>query len=107
MSFIVHPDYVSSAREQNVYRQLLGELERARAERNVWIALAGEVDQWWRQRDQLRLVPSGLEWTIEGPGSERATIAYARLDGERLVYELPGEDRSASASHTLVKEGAC
>lgn len=107
MSFIVHPDYVSSSREQNVYRQLLGELERARAERNVWIALAGEVDRWWRQRDQLRLVPSGHKWTIEGPGAERATIAYARLDGERLVYELPSEDRSVSALHTLVKEGAC
>ena len=107
MSFIVHPDYLMSPREQNVYRQLLSELERARETRNVWIALAGEVDRWWRERDQMRLIPSGHGWAVEGPGSEHATVAYACLDGERLVYEFPGEERVGSGSRTLVKEGAC
>ena len=107
MSFIVHPDYVLSGREQDVYRQLLDELGRTRSKHNVWFAVAGEVDTWWRERAGMRLIPSGRGWTIEGPGSERATIAYARLDGERLVYELPGDERSSSDSHTLVREGAC
>jgi hypothetical protein len=38
----------------------------------------------------MRVVPSGAGWTIEGPGMERARLAYACLDGDRLAYELPG-----------------
>ena len=55
----------------------------------------------------MRLISSGGEWTVEGPGSERATIAYAALDGETLVYEFPGDGQLAIGSSALVKEGAC
>ena len=40
-----------------------------------------EIDQWWRNRREMRLVPDGESWRIEGPGSERARVAYARLEG--------------------------
>ena len=30
------------------------------------------------------LVPDGNGWRIEGPGKERARLAYAKLDGDRL-----------------------
>ncbi len=106
MSFIVHPDYVLESREQKIYRELLCELERSRNKHNVWMPLAGEVDRWWRERSQMRLVPSGPDWIIEGAGAERATIAYAALDGDNLVYEFPGEERPAY-SPSLVREGTC
>jgi hypothetical protein len=27
-------------------------------------------------------------WRIEGPGGERAGVAYARLDSDRAVYDV-------------------
>jgi hypothetical protein len=88
MSFIVHPDYVISRREQDVYKRLLEELSRLRSEQDVWVALPGEVDSWWRQRNEMRLMADGNSWRIEGPARDSARIAYARLDHDRLVYEI-------------------
>jgi hypothetical protein len=42
----------------------------------------------------MKLVAHGQDWKIEGPGSERATVAYARLEKGHLVYEI---DASRSA----------
>jgi hypothetical protein len=50
--------------------------------------LPGEVAEWWRLRSELKLTQTGDSWRIEGEGSERARIAYARLDGNALVYEF-------------------
>jgi len=86
LSFIIHPDYIQSSRNQGVYKTLLGEIDRLREDHGVWVALPGEVDTWWRQRDQMTLVPDGKNWTIEGAGSEKAALAYATLDGDRLKY---------------------
>jgi hypothetical protein len=88
MSFLVHPDYVTSGPAQNAYRQLLGEIAALRADSDVWIALPGEVDLWWRQRRAMNLVWAGKTWKLDGPGSERAHVAHAVLDGDRLGYEL-------------------
>jgi hypothetical protein len=88
MSFIIHPDYILNGRAQGVYKALLEELSRLRSDEDVWVALPGEVDQWWRQRSQMHLIPSGSDWKIEGPGNERARIAYAFLRDEQLVYEV-------------------
>jgi hypothetical protein len=89
VSLIVHPDYVFSSRAQDVYRQLLDEVRTLQSNAGVWVALPGEVDRWWRQRHQMKLVQSGGAWTIEGPGSDRAKVAYACLDKGHLVYEVP------------------
>jgi hypothetical protein len=107
LSFIVHPDYVRSGRAQKVYRQLLEEVVKCRDDRGVWVTLPGEVDRWWRERSQLELVPRGNEWQIEGPGRERAAIAYACLDRDRLVYEFPGDAEGAQASSLLIQERTC
>lgn len=88
MNFIVHPDYLLEERALGVYQALLDSLVQLRAERGVWIALPGEVNRWWRERSAMQLVADGPGWRIEGAGSERARVAYARVDGERLVYEL-------------------
>ena len=90
VSFITHPDYLIERRARAVYVDLLGYLSRLRTERNLWIALPGGVDRWWRSRHVMSLVPVGASWRIQGPGSDRARVAYATLRGDRLVYELGG-----------------
>ncbi len=91
LSFIVHPDYISEPRAQDTYKSLLAYLADLRSEGKIWIALPREVNQWWRDRSQMRLARRGSNWEIEGPGSERAQIAFAQLEGKSLVYRLdPG-----------------
>ena len=77
ISFITHPDYLIDPRAQSVYRNLLAYLAQLRSERRVWIALPADVDRWWRSRSQMKVVQAGETWRIEGPGSDRARIAYA------------------------------
>jgi len=87
ISFIVHPDYVRGSRERTaVYETLLAHLADLRREEGIWIATPGEVDRWWRQRAEMKLVKNDLGWRIEGPGSERAHLAYASLKDERIFY---------------------
>jgi peptidoglycan/xylan/chitin deacetylase (PgdA/CDA1 family) len=88
ISFIIHPDYVSADREMDVYKQLLEEIGRLRAEEGVWVALPREVDRWWRDRNAMNLVADGKAWKIAGPGSDRARVAYACIDGDHLVYQI-------------------
>jgi hypothetical protein len=90
ITFIVHPDYLIGSRERAVYERLLGFLVRLREEKGVWITTPSEVDRWWRQRAEMRLVENGEAWQIEGPSKERARIAYASEKEGRLVFSLPG-----------------
>lgn len=86
ISFIVHPDYLKGEREIGLYRSLLSHLCRLRAESTLWIALPGEVDQWWRARNEMKLVCDSGKWRIEGEDRERARIAYATLANDRITY---------------------
>jgi hypothetical protein len=52
------------------------------------MALPAEVDRWWRSRREMTLVADGGGWRIEGPESDRARVAYAVLEGDRLVYRM-------------------
>ena len=36
----------------------------------------------------MTLVRAGDGWRVEGPGSDRASVAYATLDGDRLEYRV-------------------
>jgi hypothetical protein len=36
----------------------------------------------------MKLVRHGDDWVIEGPEKDRARIAYAVLDSDRLAYDL-------------------
>jgi hypothetical protein len=89
MTFLIHPDYIMSGRAQDVFRELLVQINELRTDQNVWVTLPKEVDTWWRQRNEMILQPAGSEWKIEGSGSDRARLAYACLDGDNLSYELP------------------
>jgi hypothetical protein len=88
ITLLTHPDYLVERRARGVYLELLKDLQRLRLERRTWMALPADVDDWWRARAGMRLVPAGRSWRIEGPGCERARLAYASLDGGRVVYEL-------------------
>jgi hypothetical protein len=88
ISFIVHPDYIIGKRELKMYENLLSYLSQLRATMNLWIALPGEVNRWWRQRASMSLVKDEGGWHIEGPGSERACIAYASEKNGRLALRL-------------------
>jgi hypothetical protein len=88
VSFNTHPDYLVEPRARDSYTELLRLLAELRDQRHVWIAPPAEIDQWWRNRREMRLVPNGDSWRVEGPGSERARVAYARHVGESVVYEV-------------------
>ena len=90
ISFITHPDYLAEPRALTVYRDLLVYLRELEAERGVWIAPPSEIDRWWRRRARMTLVPDGGSWRIEGQGSGHARVAYASLDGDRVVYTVDG-----------------
>lgn len=86
ISFIIHPDYLAGKPELDLYRSLLNRLSRLRTEEKLWIALPGEIDRWWRARNQMKLVLHDGQWRIEGEGSERARVAYATLADNRITY---------------------
>ena len=96
MSFIVHPDYMIEPRARKVYETLLDHLRQMVLREKIWAALPGELDTWWRARSQMKLVSRANEWEIVGPGKERARLAYAILDGGRLLYEVAERARSSS-----------
>jgi peptidoglycan/xylan/chitin deacetylase (PgdA/CDA1 family) len=101
VSFIVHPDYTTNTRTQALYRQLLSLIRKNGEEKHVWLALPGEVDTWWRQRNSMTLVREGGAWQVRGAGSGRAAVAYAQLENGRLKYVLPdGVDEVASAGRS-------
>ncbi len=90
ISVITHPDYLAGPRERAVYQQLLQHLAQLRDREGVWMALPGEINRWWRNRHTMALVPAGDGWRIEGQDSDRARVAYASLDGDRVVYTMQG-----------------
>jgi hypothetical protein len=94
ISFLVHPDYIQESQERDVYLELLRYLDRIRGNRRLWFALPGEVDVWWRQRAAMEMLPEVSGWTIRGPGSGRARIAYAGLSEGNLVYEISPKEQS-------------
>jgi hypothetical protein len=88
MSFIAHPDYLIDAGARKVYESLLQYLQQMVQREKIWMALPGEVDQWWRARSQMHLVQADGRWTVEGPQSDQAKVAFAVVDGDNLRYEV-------------------
>lgn len=88
MSFIAHPDYLIDSSARKVYELLLGYLREMIFTEKIWAPLPRQVNDWWRARSEMRLVRKGHDWEIEGPQKERARIAYAILDDDRVTYEI-------------------
>lgn len=98
ISFITHPDYLTTPTAQSTYRQLLSYLAELRERARVWVTTPGELNDWWRQRGQLRIVEDSTHAWIEGPGSERARIAYAEEYRGQLVFRVGDQDLCAEPS---------
>jgi hypothetical protein len=88
LSLITHPDYLIGERERGVYVELLDMIAALRERNETWIALPSAINEWWRQRSAMTLVEHGASWRVDGPGSDQARVAYASLDGSRVVYTL-------------------
>jgi hypothetical protein len=88
ISFNTHPDYLIESRARTAYESLLDHLRETCDRHGIWEALPGEVDRWWRARNEMKLVQDNDGWRIEGPEKDRARIAYAAIDGDRIVYTL-------------------
>lgn len=86
VSFIIHPDYMVEPKALRVYESLLNYLNQVSGNRALWKALPNEVASWWRQRSKMELRQENGRWVISGDYSERARIAYARLEGNRVSY---------------------
>ena len=93
LSFNAHPDYLLESRARDTYRHLLAYLAQIRSEGEAWMPLPKEVDRWWRDRSQMQIVSDGEGWRIEGPGKERARLAYATLADGGIAYSFePSQD---------------
>ena len=88
VSFDIHPDYMMKPVAQKTYTELLTFLAQLRDEEKFWIALPRDVERWWRERSQMRLVRDGSSWRVEGRGCERARIAYATLKGDQIICSV-------------------
>jgi len=97
-SFNIHPDYMISDSCRAVYQQLLEYLVQFCTDQRVWLAQPGEVDRWWRQRREMRLVSDGGRLRVTGPSSERALVAYASLEDGRIVYEVSDREQEKTRS---------
>jgi len=98
ISLLVHHDYVLEQKARNAYKALLSFLRQVASRESVWFALPGEVNDWWRARSKMRIVECAGRWQVEGPDAERAVIAYAKISGDHLEYEVAPQLR-------LVKNG--
>lgn len=88
VSFIVHPDYLNSARRIALYEELLDYLRALRSKGNLWFALPQEVDAWWRSRHEMQLEKKEQCWHITGNDAERFTLAWAVDADGKLGYEF-------------------
>jgi hypothetical protein len=98
ISFIVHPDYITHPAECEQYCKLLEHIQSLRETRSIWVALPGEINRWWRERSQLRLVSDGDHWQIRGRGRERARLAFATLVKGKVTYRIA--DRLGAGTDT-------
>ena len=96
ISVLVHPDYLrNNARGLSVYRELLDYLVQLQNSDRLWIAPPGDVNRWWRERSQMKLVAENGHWRITGPGNARARIAYLSAEGDQVVYRVDGQTSDA------------
>jgi len=87
-SFISHPDYLFANGNRELYQELLTFLCSLRSDQAVWMTTPGNMNEWCRQRRNLKLVFKEGAWRTEGPGSDRATVAFAVQTEGGIAYEF-------------------
>ena len=102
LSFIAHPGFILERTARDTYAGLLAHFARLRRQGEVWMALPKEVDLWWRERARMKIVGAAGRWRIEGPGRERARLAFACLASDRITHTF----EPASAERPLALAAA-
>jgi len=92
INILVHPDYVQETKVLQLYHRLLDHLNALRTAEGVWVTTPGQVNEWWRARNRLSLLQDGGDWSIQGAGCERARLAFARLDGDTIRYDVGAQE---------------
>jgi hypothetical protein len=92
ISLLIHPDYLLNRKALEVYKELLGYLRELRSRKNIWFARPGEINRWWRDRNAMKVVFESGRWRVKGPGSERARVAFASIQDDRMVYAVEPSD---------------
>jgi hypothetical protein len=89
ITILTHPDYLLENKPQETYKSLLRHLAEIRDTDNMWTPLPREAAQWWEHRSHMQIVQHDGAWSIEGPGHERARLAFASrgADGS-VMYRL-------------------
>jgi peptidoglycan/xylan/chitin deacetylase (PgdA/CDA1 family) len=85
INLITHPDYLDTPRRLRLYEEFL---EYLAAQSGGWHALPRDVAQWWRTRAGLALVQEDGSVRIDGPAAERASVAWARAEGQDVVLDI-------------------
>ena len=85
-SIIVHPDYLTTDRAKDTYTALLQHISALRDTHGLWVPLPGDIDAWWRQRHQMKLVEQNGKWVIQGENTNRARVALAQLKDGGISY---------------------
>lgn len=76
-----HPDYLIEPERLDLYDQFLGWLTKREG---GWHALPRDAASWWKDRASMETDGVG----VTGAGDWDATVAHAREDGDRIVYEI-------------------
>jgi peptidoglycan/xylan/chitin deacetylase (PgdA/CDA1 family) len=85
---IVHPDYLLTDERLGLYDELITHL---RGLEGGWHALPRDVARWWRTRSALTLEAGpGGDVSVRGGAEAGATVAFAREDEGRVVFETSG-----------------
>jgi glycosyltransferase involved in cell wall biosynthesis len=105
ISVLTHPDYIMEEQSQSLYMQFLRWLKSLKNECNLWASTPAEVNTWWRERNGLRLAENDGQLSIQGTGSERASIAYATLENDKLVYRVESSRASAQRAVSATTNG--
>jgi hypothetical protein len=85
INLITHPDYLDTPARLRMYEEFL---EYLAVREEGWFALPREVAAWWRIRSNLRCAEDGDDARIEGDHAERATLEWARVDGDGVRLEV-------------------
>jgi peptidoglycan/xylan/chitin deacetylase (PgdA/CDA1 family) len=88
ITLITHPDYLIDDAALALYDRFLAFITDRD---DAWYALPRDVARWWRGRASLSCTTVGGGPRVTGPDDEavaRSTVCLARLDGERVRFEL-------------------
>jgi hypothetical protein len=78
----VHPDYMTSAARLDLYRAVL---HRLAEDEEAWMALPGDVSDWWRRRSESGIHEHGDRLEIYGPARDDGAVGSVALSSGDLA----------------------